>query len=71
MTVSELIEQLKKYPSDMIVVTPIDTGDYETVFEACVEERFTRDNGRFFDEYTAEYLSLTDEVKAVKVVQIS
>ena len=71
MTVSELIEQLKKYPSDMIVVTPIDTGDYETVFEACIEDRFTRDGGRFFDEYTAEYLSLTDEVKAVKVVQIS
>lgn len=71
MTVSELIAELTKYPGNMIVVTPIDTGDYETVFETTVEERFTRDGGRFFDEYTAEYLSLTDEVRAVKVVQIS
>ncbi len=71
MTVIELIEQLKKYPSDMIVVTPIDTGDYQTVFEACAEERFTRDGARFFDEHMAEYLSLTDEVRMQKVVQIS
>jgi hypothetical protein len=71
MTVAELIAELGKYPPDMTVVTPIDTGDYETVFEACIEERFTRDGGRFFDEYTAEYLSLTDEVRAVKVVQVS
>ncbi len=71
MTVSELIEELKKYPRDMVVVTPIDTGDYETVFEATVEERFTRDGGRFFDEYTAEYLELTNEVRMQKVVQIA
>ena len=73
MTVNELIEELRKYPGDMLVVTPIDTGDYEVVCDAVIEERFCREEGssRFFDESMVEYLSLENEVKAVKVVQIS
>jgi len=69
MTIKELIEELDKYPQDMIVSIPFhgDGGGYERVYslEKRKVSRYSRGGGSYYGELT-EYKE-NDEDKTCKI----
>ena len=63
-TVSELIEELRKYPADMRVVTPIGRDDYKDAIPHIHSAFFMKELG-FYSDYPPH----TFEAEEVKVLR--